>query len=158
MVFNFKMDYNTIMKLFKLITLVILTSSFITLGGCGYTSKIVSTHKLDTTSQNNQLKYIDIIGRITENKGVEVTVSNNSSQPFETPSDYSFEILASNSSGNQYILDGPELGVRYYPDYINPGEYVTFFRYVPRGWESSDVKRLSLRWRGFNGYFKRIDL
>ena len=144
------------MKLIKLITLVILTSSFITLGGCGYTSKIVSTHSLDVISTDGQ--DLDIIGRVTESKGVEVTLSNNSSQPFKTPSDYSFEILASNSSGNQYILDGPELGSSYYPDYINPGEYVTFFRYVPRGWESSDVKRLHLRWYDFKGTFTRIDL
>jgi hypothetical protein len=143
------------MKLFKLITLVILTSSFITLGGCGYTSKIVSTHKLDTTSQNNQLKNIDIIGRVTESKGVEVTITNNSNQPFKTPYPTLFEVFASNSNGIVHSLYGPHYDL---PDYINPGKYVTYFRYVPDGWESSDVKRIFLRWSGSEVRLKRIDL
>jgi hypothetical protein len=149
-------------KLFKLITLVILTSSFITLGGCGYTAKIVSAYKVDTSYVNNLLKYVAIEAKITEGRSIYVTITNNSNQPLKTPFSSNIEISALDSSGNYHFLEGSDGEYSSdYPDYINPGKYVVYQRYLPWGWKVTDVKGLYFNGGysldNFNGPFKRIN-
>ena len=151
------------MKLFKLITLVILTSSFITLGGCYST---VATHKADTSYLNNQLKYIDIKADVHSSGAIYITVKNNSNKPFKLPYHTNVVGKVTDNSNNVYILDRPDsevsgsgpFSIDDRPDYLNPGYSVEYQRWLPRIGcctimiKNSDIKKLSLNfgnlWQG----------